>query len=296
MLRFERQPSLLVLHFWLADGVMSAAQQAAYLRDGPTATERREDGSGVVRLVVDGQPEVVEIPAGSTWVEVRGLTDDEDLAAYEAAEPLDVAGMQVAAQLDKSRETARLFARAEVGKALDRWQADHRLRLDCTDEAGDEDLPPSDLERARSVRARAAREALVDLVVRAIRWPLVGEHRDLLERAAADADDDLAKTIRRAIAALPPKLAQQSLDAGDLLAVRRHNAYSKRLARARAERGLVALHHPQAAGLDRRRRWQLIVDAPEEVREPVIAELCAHIDRIGTASPKAAPASSPVSG
>lgn len=298
MLTFRRQPSTLPMACSLLPGVLSPDQERVYLQDGPVDARRLgDDGGGILQLVADGAPVTIAIPPGSTWVEVAPLSDDDELDAHAEAGPPELYGSELAQAIDAARQSWLKAGRRGVEEALDGWSAEHRVRLTVAPDPEDRELGAADRERATEVRIRAARAALLHLVERSSAWPGIAARARLLRKLADEAPESpLTRAVRDLLDGVPAFMASSDLSHDAREALRRFHAHDRRLAAALARRGLRCVHHPELAGLDAQAAWARIEGAPHEVRAPFVAELYAHINRLGYASPKAAPAQSPASG
>lgn len=298
MLTFRHQASTLPMACSLRPGVLTDAQERAYLAEGPLAARRTsDDGAGVLQLVVAGAAVTVQIPAGSTWVQLAPLSDDDELAAQAEAGPPEIFGAELAHAIDAARQRWLTGSRAEIEQALDRWSADHRVRITVAPDPDDADLKPADKRRATEVRIKAARAALADLVARSVAWPGITARVRVLRQLVDEAPETpLGRAVADILASVPAFIAPADLTPPALDALRRYQAHDRRLAAAMARRGLERVFHPELDGLDVNDAWARIVSAPRSTRDPFLAELYAHINRLSYASPKAEPAQSPASG
>lgn len=269
---------------------------SAYLAEGPMEPPvRQPDGSGLLRVELDDATVEVEIPSGTTWVELttQWSADDEDDLACDIG-PADPLGGIVAEQLVAGDELTRALS-GDVREEVDDWLAAHGVAL-----AFEQVQVTADPEGERAVRRESA---LRDLVVRLLRHVdapgvagrvaqaragvgALGEHplRQVFETLC----DDLDRMRPR---------AEHDLETAERRAWRQNRKRTRRHHAELARRNVVRFIGEGWDDEHAITHWRLFeTEVPEVIRWRLITEIISHVNRIAVMPPKRSRASSPAPG
>lgn len=274
----------------------SSSILADYLRVGPVAPPtRRPDGSGEFHLDVNEGTVRVVVPAGTTWVELRGRwsADDEDDLAMRLG-PVDPLGGIVAEQIAARADLARAL-RVDLGELVDDWLAAHRVELAFVVDEGES------TEEGQRVRREAALRDLAERVARHVDAPSVAGRVQLARNALAALDGEHAlvgelQSVCDDLDRIRPR-QEADFDADELIALRRKRKRDRRMRREMARANLVRFI---GVGWDEQppeQHWDLFeMNVPEALKAQLVDEIVSHVMRIATLPPKRWGGWSPPSG